>query len=383
MNSQRIQALVDRLLARDHSYRPIELLSLTRRLDKAGLARYRSGEIRVLEDVLYGDVSRCEALLKTAADWARHLNLEPETEPRSAGQPALFRKSSVDRLARTLWHRPAASPQADLFLDNRFAVARGQLVRHLLSGEHDRAETALADMARADGANDFQADAEHLVGALSWLDRPPTDPEAFQATVEQELAPRAERFFGARDGQKFLQRFWNHLATAADPADLDPEHASRHPAMLAARSGQWDRVLEAVAAVPEFFRHADLLEVQAKAALELGQRETALGAICQLCWRHPERAEVWLEQVDDDEIERRIEQFWDLEPALEIPLFPAWLLARAYPLPTIPNPPNTSEAQALERVRKMRKKPNDVDQRGWFQKNHPMLLQQLINPKAI
>ena len=139
--------------------------------------------------------------------------------------------------------------------------------------------------------------------------------------------------------------------------------------------------LEAVAAVPEFFRHADLLEVQAKAALELGQRRRR-GRDLPVVLRHPEQAESgWSRSTMTKS--NRIEQFWDLGPALEIPLFPAWLLARAYPLPTIPNPPNTSEAQALERVRKMRKKPNDVDQRGWFQKNHPMLLQQLINPKAI
>ncbi len=381
MNKQRIQAWVDRLLARDQSYRPIELLKLSRRLDNSGLAGFQSGEIKVLEDALYGNLACVEALLESAADWARHLNLESEIESRSAGDAALFRKAGTDRLARTVWHRCAASPQADLFLDNRFAVARAQLVRHLLAGEHDRAEAALTEMARADAASDVQADAEHLVGALAWLDQPPSDIGKFLDTVDHELAPRAERFLGPRDGRRFLRRFWRHLAAAVDAVDFDPDQPSRHPALLAARSDDWSGVLEATAAVPELFRYADLLEAQANAAFKTDQRELALAAVCQLCWRHPGRAEAWLDQVRDQEIERRIEQFWDLDPPLDISLFPAWLLARAYPLPRVPDSPATSAAEALERVRSMRHNPSDVNQRRWFQQNHPELLQQWIAGK--
>ena len=125
MNSQGIQALVDKLLARDHSYRPIELLSLTRRLDKAGLAATRSGEIRVLEDVLYGNVSRCEAAAEDRGRLGRHLNLElRDRAPVSAGSRRCF--ASLRRSAGT---HALASPRSvtagGSVLDNRFCRRTG------------------------------------------------------------------------------------------------------------------------------------------------------------------------------------------------------------------------------------------------------------------
>ena len=303
------------------------------------------------------------------------LGLRAEVEEDNGTGPRWFRNPVSDRLARTVWQRPAETPQADLFFDNRFAVARGNLARALVDGRSDAADECLAEMARAGGDPQAQADAEHLVGALAWLDAPVTDAAARRATIERELAPRAQRFLGRREAGVFLDRLWRWLVGGQDPANFDPDRPDDHPSHLLARLGDHSAVIAAVRAVKDYLDQPELLARLAHAGLSGGQRETGLVALCQLCWRHPERAEAWLDACRDDELVRRVERFWDLEPPLAIGLFPAWLISVAYPLPDIPAEqlPAGSDAEAMVRFRSLRQRPDDREQRAWLQAEQPLL----------
>jgi len=372
----RIQGAVDRLIARDGCYRPEALLRLTLRLVPESREAGSADGSGFLEDALYGDPDRVVDMLRLAAAWAEQLGLRAEVEEPGGKDPRWFRNPVSDRLVRTVWQRAAAQPQADLFFDNRFAVARGNLARALVEARADQAEECLAEMARAGGDPQAQADAEHLVGALAWLDEPVTDAALSRSTVERELAPRAQRFLGRREAAVFLGRLWRWLVEAQDPSDFDPARPDDHPSYLLARLDDHAGVIDAVHAVGDHLDHPTLVERLVDAGLNGERRDTGLAALCQLCWRHPERAEAWLDACRDDELVRRVERFWDLEPPLAIGLFPAWLVSASYPLPDLAAEaiPPGDDGEAMLRFRALRRQPGDRDHRQWLQQHCPDLL---------
>ena len=375
MNPARIQAAVDRLVARDGYYRPEALLRLTLRLDPEGVELERGDGPGFIEDTLYGDPERVVDMLRIAADWARRLGLQAEVENPPAAGPRWFRSPEADRLARTVWRRAVETPQADLFFDNRFAVARGNLARALVEGRRDAAEQSLGEMARAGAEPEVQADAEHLVGALAWLDGAVPEPGRALEVIDAGLEPRARRFLGRRDAQTYLAQFWRWLATSVDAAAFEPELADAHPSRLHERLDDPEAVMAAVRQVPDYQHYPILLERLANAGLAGGDREAGLAAMCQLCWFHGGRAEQWLDQCRDPELARRIDIFWDLDVPLEVELFPAWLVAMGYPLPESSEEGQCdhSSAEAVARCRQLRRQPDDRSARTWLQTQQPEL----------
>ncbi len=375
MKPDRIHSAVDRLLARDQCYRPLALLKLIGRIDAVGLARWEGGEVKCLEDSLYGSPSVCLEELRAAAAWAGRLGLQARIESDSSGNQRLFRSGVDERLARTAWHRAAPAAQGDLFFDTGFAQARSALNQALLAADRERAEQALADLSQADPGNESQADGERLVEALAWLDDTPTDPDARLALLEEDIQPRARQLLGPGDGARFLRPFWRQLAAAVNPAEYDPTRPDRHPAALLARINEWPGVIQAVQAVKDHLEQPALLTRLASAALAAGDRELGLATVCQLCWRHGQAAEAWLDACQDDELVRRIEIFWDLDPPLSIHLFPAWLVSVAYALPDIPaqDLPDTPASEAWSRFRALRADPADLALREWLQREQPEL----------
>ena len=378
MKRAQVRALVDRLVARDGGYRPLELLKLVRRLDNRDEQRWLRGEIGFLEDRMYGDPSRIAALLRQAAEWARRLELADDTDAAISGRAGrIFRNGVDDHLARTAWTRRQVSQQADLFFDNSQATARHQLQRALLSGQRARAEQHLAEMARNQPDSEILADAEHLVGALGWLQGTPEDIDAVLQTLDEDLAPRAHRLLGGEEAGRYLARFWTHLAAQIDPTHYDPAGSRSHPSALHERAGDWSAAIAAVQAVPGYECHADLLARLARSGLAGNRRDVGWQALALLCWHHPEAAESFLETTRDDDIQRRIEQFWDLEPPLPVELFPAWLATLAFALPRLPDD-DSRGCRALAGVLSARARPDDPAAREWLARHEPELMRRWL-----
>lgn len=375
MRLSRIQTLVDRLLVRDERYRPLALLRLVGRLPEDELRRWEQGDSGFLQDGMAGNIDAIVGLLRQADGWARKLGLAAEIEP---AEQRCFRNPQHDRLARTVWRRRVdESAQGDLFFDNRFSVARSGLARSLVEADAAAAEQHLADLARAVPGNEHQADAEHLVGSLAWLGQAPADTGAVMRALETDIALRARRFLGHAEGERFLARFWQHLQSRLDPTAFDPEHPDHHPSAIAERLEDWPAVIACAEAVPDYFEHAALLACLASAALQLGQRDRGLQALCQLCWRHPAQAEQWLDASIDEELNRRIAIYWDMDETLPIGLFPAWLALTGYAVPDCPPElaPQSSAVEALAQLKTLRQDPTDIQRREWLQLEQPALFE--------
>ncbi len=375
MKPARIQELVERLVTRDGRYRPLELVRMTGRFDEAGVAEWQAGQVGFLEDILFGHPAVCIEELETAAAWARKLGLRAANEPTRPERRA-FRSARAEQLVRTEWQREDSGPQTDLFFDSGQAVARAGLIRSLADADPVAAERELAILARLDPDSSLQADGELLIGGLHELERSSTGLSVLARMVDGELEPAARRIMDDDSRQQYLARFWRHLAELA--ARSDQCNDALHASVFMARAGDWKAVIGAILAQPEFTASPALLARLTTAALSLQQRPLALEALCQLCWRDREAAETWLEASTDDELCRRIDQFWDLEPAPGTELFPAWLVLAAYPMPdnaTMPMP-DCLAAQAYSRAWKLRQDPGNLEQRAWFARNHPDLMQQ-------
>jgi hypothetical protein len=378
-----IHDLLDELLARDREYRPIELLLLLRRLDRKGLTRFRADPKAVLEDELYGDPDTIIEQLNWAAARARTLGLEPDTRPRSDREGALFRRATADHQARTRWRRVEEEAQGDLFLDNRLSMARRRLIRSLEEGDRKAAESALSDLSHADPGNDLQADAEHLVEALAWLEEVDLDVGRSLDVLDHDLSGRARRLLGPESADRWLARFFRHLASIQAKAGTSASSLQLHPAALFARAGDWEAVLSTLDELAGGDRSALLLVAEIRAGLALGQRDRAVAALIRLCWLDGPAAEDWLERGEDDELSRRVELFWDLESPLEIALFPAWLLVRGYPVPAIEGESRHEAARALECIRALRADPGDLEARQWLQEHSPELMSHWMGQRPV
>ncbi|MGY6631142.1 MAG: hypothetical protein ACXIUL_09070 [Wenzhouxiangella sp.] len=376
MTDADLHAMLEDLLAREQAYRPLSLLTGLHRLSMEDERRFRAGQIPLLESHLYGSPTRIAAVLGRAAAWARSRGLKAEAEPAPAGGARVFRNPHQEREARISWTRGPSNPQGDLFLDNGFAQARRSLVEALVRADPEAAEGALGVMARAEPGHADQVDAEHLVGALDWLNDPRP---GLAERLRSELLPRAQRLLGREQADAFAKGFRRALAAQPAAQVFDPAQADQHRSAWLFELEDWPATVEACQAAinadPAALDSPELLGRLASAALKDGQRETALLAVCQLCWRHPEAAERWLEATDDVEIARRIARFWDLDPLLPTELFPAWLALEGHAPapPSTDQQPATSAATALLHVRALRHDPESLAEREWLQAEQPAL----------
>lgn len=372
MSRQHIEMLVDRLVARDGCYRPVELLKRLHRLEPADERRWLRNEIDALEDVFYGHPDCCLELLRIAEDWARTLELECSEEP-AVGR-RVFRTAGADAMFHRSWSRRTSDSQQDLFFDGGQIAARKALERALLQADAAGAERELAEMARAVADEAVQADAEHLVGALARLQQPIDDFEELIAEIRGDLGQRARRFLGRDDGERYLAHFWRFLAENAAAERYQADRPDRHRSAFLEQLGDWPAMIESVVAVADYRQHAPLLIRLLHARLATGERQHALATLARLCWQHPEAAEQWLETTTDSDMAERVARFWDLEPLLPIEQFPAWLAAIGAPVPPPEEGDDSGHAELLRRTQQLRAYPDEPDHRQWLRRHYPELL---------
>jgi len=378
-----IASRVDRLLARHGVYRPLDLLVELRRLPEPALAEWHRDPAIVLEDRLLGDPERCVDTLKEAARWARRLGLARELRvPTTAdGQPLLAsRRPALQQLLLTEYHRIDDSPQLDLFLDNPQTAARNRLVEALHGGDAAAAAATLEQLQAAGAGHTELTAAETLVDALDWPGEDPPPAAKGLVFIETRLQPTATELLGRR-ATDFLRAYWSRLAATLDPTRFDPAQPRLHPSWLARQAGDWAGVVAAARAVPRCWQEPVLLARLAEAGIALGDRALALTSLAELCWHDAPAAEQWLHSCSDASIASLRDRFWDLEPELDIALFPAWL---ALHLPT-PESPVATEAgeeparQAYTTARALRNDKNDTDLRKTLHAQCPALLAHWLN----
>lgn len=323
-----IQYRVDQLLLEQGEYLPLEFLLAEGRLMYSDYESWREGDVAVLDEQLFGDSEQAKRDLAQAAAYARALKLDSEPlvyAPWGGGAALKFSRDDIlNRLFHQGYRKPADAPQLDLFMDSAGTSLANTVA--LALGRRDTAEAveSLQKLYRTEPGHPRLGGLERLVEAALSLDLPLADPERALADLRDDILPLAEDLLG-KDSRQFLVPLWRRLDDVLAGQPFDPLRPELHRSYTAAAMLDWQRVIVAVEAEPEWRSQPLLLQRHAAACERLQRSIDALLDRFALCWRFPQQAELSATGAPLDLI-RAWDRFLELEPELEVSAFPAWLL---------------------------------------------------------
>lgn len=332
---QKIRSALDQLLLEQGVYSPVELLLAEGRLSFPDYEAWRCGQVATLEEVLAGNPARIRALLKQAGQYAEILGLRAERRDFLSWGNHAGRMLQVsgdiefEDLCRVHYQRGGNEIQLDLFMDNSGNVLANGMVAALSARRTEEAALLLDKLHETDPSHPRLSGLDALCNAAQNLTDPPADYVAELEYLEGCLAPLAagELGAGARD---FLAPFWRRLANALRGLPYTASLPTRHASYPLSRAFDWSGVKEAVLEDGAWQSYPLLRLRLAEAAFHLGDRRTALATWCRMCWDFPDEAEQAFANgaFPDKELRPDWERYGDLdmEPELDIPYFPAWLL---------------------------------------------------------
>jgi hypothetical protein len=165
---------------------------------------------------------------------------------------------------------------------------------------------------------------ERLTEAAEDLDAPVADVDAELDRLQETLVPLADSLLGPT-ARHLLIPLWRRLSQALQDEPYRAAAPEHHLSHAAAQALDWAGVRQAVEREPQWQSEPVLLLRHARACDQQREFTAALPSWFALCWRFPEQAEV-LAGSANHELCERWEAFQDLEPALPVASFPAWLL---------------------------------------------------------
>ena len=323
-----IQHRVDQLLLEQGEYLPLEFLLAEGRLLYSDYESWRGGELEILDERLFGDAAQIQKDLSQAAAYAQALGLESTTldyPPWGGGRPLRFSRDTIlDSLLHKGYRKGEEQPQLDLFMDSVGTALANGIILALGRRDAGAAEEMLEKLYHTDPGHPRLGGLERLVDAMQRQDVPVTDTEQELGDLRDGILPLAVELLG-RDSRPFLTSLWRRLGEALAENRFDPQRPDLHRSYTALRTLDWETVIEAVEAEPDWRSHALLLQRHAHACDQQQRPADALLDRFELCWHFPERAAPTQTDAAPDLI-RAWELFQELEPALEAPAFPAWLL---------------------------------------------------------
>jgi hypothetical protein len=184
-----------------------------------------------------------------------------------------------------------------------------------------------------------------LIEALEDLDQPVADAGAELARLEETVTPLADGLLGPAS-RHLLVPLWRRLSSALQDRPYDPARPRLHASYAAARALDWSQVRGAVEGEVGWQREPLLLERHALACEHQQALADALPAWFRLCWHFPEHAAA-LESSSNRTVTELWLAFQDLETALPVSSFPAWLLVqrraltKVLPAPADPDCPDS------------------------------------------
>ncbi|MBK5938527.1 hypothetical protein CCR96_04485 [Halochromatium roseum] len=330
---------------------PLELLLALDLLAYEDYEAWRSGGRADLQGALLADPDEVVAILQLAASHASGQGLVPSPlEYRGwSGHNSRLNLGSNQRLIQACAEAFAPAEdrlQLDLFHDSTGLLIENSLRNALGARRIDDARDLIGELIRHDprhaglqgylrlmqavdddiddiddGDNDaVQADSAKLQpsGTLDAADRL-AQLDALESTARDLLGHRA------RD---FLTVLWAGLAEKLAGIDYNPASPRLHASHAWLRAQRWDAVRSAIEQEPNWRWHPDLVTLHAEAAWRRRDPVSARQDWAWLCWEHPHHVEPQLvaATLPDRHLCELWSRFEDMDTALEVEEFPAWLL---------------------------------------------------------
>lgn len=328
--SQDIQHLVDQLLLEQGEYQPLELLLQEGRLSYRDYEAWRSGELRCLDEALFGDPEQITQLLQQAADYLDKLGWQAQAmvyQPwQHRDQRALrFSNNSVlDHCFHQGYHKPQDQPQLDLFTDAPATSLVNGITHALINRNITEARRQLERLYDSAADHIRLGELECLVKAAENLNSDVDDVASELQFMHQTLIPLAESLLG-KASRNLLIPLWRRLSNALQGQAYQPSQPELHISYTATQVMDWDTVKQSVEQEPHWQSDSVLLVRHATACDYLRCEAKALQDWFLLCCQYPEQGHV-LESCSNQTLRQQWMSFEDMGSELPTQSFPAWLL---------------------------------------------------------
>jgi hypothetical protein len=330
--NRRIEEQIDQLILEKGVYHPLEYLLQEERLSHEDYEAWRTGEIRDLSGLLFGNPEQILKSLEQAAEYLQRLGWESERliyreRGRPDADPLRFSQDGrFDDCFHRAYRKPREQPQLDLFSDTATTYLVNGITQALKTLNAADARQSLQQLCELAPDHSQLGELERLVEALESLDSPLFDVEAEQQRLLTETSPLAERHL-SKASSFLLIPLWRRLTGALQNRDFTPSRPDLHPSYTAIQAQDWTMVRQAVERETDWQHQPILLERHAIACTYLADQVAALQSWCQICWQFP-ALEDRLERCGDHTLQRGWQMFLDLEPELPTEDFPAWLILK-------------------------------------------------------
>jgi hypothetical protein len=330
--NRHIEQQIDQLLLEKGEYHPLELLLQEGRLSYDDYEAWRTGEIRDLADMLFGNQKQILKTLEQAALYLQRRGWESERliykeRGRADGRPLRFsQEGRFDDCFHRAYRKPQDQPQLDLFCDTSTTYLVNGITQALKTLNATDARESLHQLSESAPDHSQLGELERLVEALESLERPLSDAEAELQRLLTETSPLAERHLNKGAGF-LLTPLWRRLTGALQDRAFAPSRPDLHPSYTATQARDWPKVRQAVEQEADWQRQPLLLERHATACTYLADQAAALRSWFLICWQFPEQEER-LDRCGDHTLHKGWQGFLDLDPELPSEDFPAWLIMR-------------------------------------------------------
>ncbi len=222
--------------------------------------------------------------------------------------------------------------QLDIFDDSHDTMLRNDVVRALEGRDAATAQRALSSL-QSDYPEDVWVEPlQRLVHHVSrgacadFLDH--AELQAACVELTQDVAPAAQRVFGADAAGRWIAPSWRELAQCAGLLRFDPSHAFGHAAPLWLEAGDATAAEQAVGGIESWRRIPAPLGWMAEARCRLAGLDAAWPLLVELAWLAPERFGAVAPRLHNRVLDRLLAHF-DAEfegqgTAIDRVWLPAW-----------------------------------------------------------
>jgi hypothetical protein len=329
---RRIEEQIDQLILEKGEYHPLELLFQEGRLSYDDYEAWRTGKIRELDDMLFGNPEQILKSLEQAATYLQRRGWESERliyreRGRPEARPLRFsQESRFDDCFHLAYRKPSEQPQLDLFSDTSTTYLVNGITQALKTLNATDARGALQQLCESAPDHSRLGELERLVEALEALESPIIDAEAELQRLLAETGPLAERHLNKASGFLLIP-LWRRLTGALQHRPFDPSRSDLHSSYTAIQARDWPMARQAVESEADWRHQPVLLERHAMVCTYLDEQAAALGSWYLICWQFPELGDR-LDRCGDHTLQRAWQAFLDLEQELPTEDFPAWLMLR-------------------------------------------------------
>jgi len=328
MSNQIIHNQVDLILFEEGKFSVLNWLLREGRLDYSDYQKWRKGEIPYLEDHFKASILTIIADLEIAQRYAGKLKLDSFRHAHTsvANQALHFCRCPANELIFTTDYEPAQDRvQMDLFFDSAPVCATNDLIRAIID---KRGEDILRLMSQLKSlAPENHQKFDHLLALQNELTLTRKTTGRKIDLLLQTVTPLAFDVLG-QFAHDFLTPLWHQLSAEVTDRHFEAESPEDHLSFTAFKGFQWQQVLSSVTREADWIKQPVLLFRYGEACFKLNKELEGLEGWFRLFMTFPEAAKTRVGNTCNRLLLEDWRQFNELEPELEPPFFPAWIVLK-------------------------------------------------------